>query len=261
MVQVGQRLFGGICSEKGKFMNFGKKVFVSMMKKGYELIVVIVLILPTLVHAQSNDVPPTFILEGGYASRTGLSVAKNTCALVNVRDLEAVIESIKRETPVFSACEVVTFAFDVMSLLSTSKVDAICYQSPGPVLGMSHVTFCITQDAVYKIKQPRETRRYTMSISRIPRTEELDQELQLFETTPRPVLKNRGFLSFDGTYGFYVRRRSDHAFTCTFFKYLPEDSRPYLPKENAFLHLRSRLEELMVKPVVWSDGSVSPTWP
>lgn len=169
-------------------MNFEQKVFVNMMKKGYELIIIIRLVLPVMAYAQSNDVLPTFILEGGYASRTGvktdLSGTENTYASVNVHDLESVIKSIKKEAPNFSDCEVVTFAFDVMSLISTSKVDAICYQSPGPVLGMSHVSFCITQDAVYKIKQPRETKRYTMSISRIPRTKELDQELQRFETTP-----------------------------------------------------------------------------
>lgn len=235
-----------------------------MTKKGCGLIIAIALVLPVMIHAQSNDVLPTFILEGGYASRAGvkadLSSTENTCASVKVRDLEAVITSIKKETPIFSDCEVVTFAFDVMSLLSTSKVDAICYQSPGPVLGMSHVSFYITQDAIYKIKQPCETSRYTMSISRIPRTKELDQELQRFETTPRPV-SNRFFVSYGGTYGFYVRRTPDHAFSCTFFRYLPGDSGHDLPKENAFLHLLDRLEELMVKPVVWSDGSVSPTWP
>jgi hypothetical protein len=165
--------------------------------------------------------------------------------------------------------EQVRFLFDLMSLLSTSRVEVICFKSSGIDANRGHLSFWVTGDMVYKIKHPvyLSSEKYTLSLFKTVRTNAFNSEFGAFESVP---LKKSLLYAVDVPCGFYTRRVPDGTFHSIYFPIVVEESPPIRPPEGAkdiyvfdpplkiyaFNKLFNTLSALMEKPVVWSnDGT------
>ena len=188
--------------------------------------------------------------------------------------------------------EQLRFIFDMMSALSTSKVEVICYQGLG--FGPESLVYWMTGEAVYKMNFPRDVFlergpfigrdgkkvcypfKYNLSISKTVRTKTFDTELEAFESIPG---KRSGIRAVDAPCGFYARRKSDGTFESIYFPVvtswkvpIPDDAdderkemmkvlneRARTDKMCVFSCLLERFGEWMEKPVVWSDDDIPRT--
>ena len=173
--------------------------------------------------------------------------------------------------------EQIRFLFDLMGIISTSKVSVICHKSSGANANEGNLSFWITDDAVYKIHHPVMPffNKYSLSLSKSPRTSAFDSELIAFEV----ISLQEGWIGgHNAPRGFYVKRMPDGTFESVFFHQLPPGSlanpkdrkmefdlkqpqkNPAVPiKVSTFNHLLKTFDELMEKPVVWSDDGTPRT--
>ena len=161
--------------------------------------------------------------------------------------------------------------FDLMSLIPASKVEMICFK----YTCMSHegiLSFWVTDDAVYRITIPHFLEDSPLSIAKTVRATTFNTELDAFESVPLTKYASGGF---DVPRGFYVRRTLDGTFESIYFpaitKEFPDTVRPEkardLTKDTrgspekiiAFDRLLQTFDELMGKPVLWSNGGVPRT--
>ena len=134
------------------------------------------------------------------------------------------------------------------------------------------LSFWVTADAVYRIKTPLFLEDYPLSIAKTARTNTFNTELDAFESVPLTKQASGGF---DVPRGFYVRRTLDGTFESIYFpailKDFPEmvtpqeardltkDARVSPEKMFVFNRLLQTFDELMGKPVLWSNDGVPRT--
>jgi len=175
--------------------------------------------------------------------------------------------------------EQIRFLFGLMGSITTSKVEVICYRHSGMDLSEGALSFWITDNAIYRIRNPVFLwDKYALSLAKTVRTKTFDTELNVFDSVP---LTKSTLNTLDVPFGFYVRRILDETFESVYFPIIVEDTpaekiqmmydKAYsgtgipleqlrdninVPKISAFNHLLKTFDELMEKPVVWSnDGT------
>jgi len=169
-------------------------------------------------------------------------------------------------------------AFEAMALLSTSKVEVICYRNSSFSHwgSQKHHLFWITDDAVYKMSITNQVKSITKAM-RPPKT--LDAELDVFESAPFDKLV---FYSDCPQTGFYIRRAPSETFESIYFpilfsghtkliSYSDKIPKEVIDKLNAtrgsnaskilaFDQLLKNLDLLMDnKPVIWASNDLPTT--
>jgi len=232
--------------------------------KNYYLICLLVFVLPIIALPQFTALPPSI---SSYESDYQAVLDSIRTAAAN--DWQG---NIQRAEPKPASLR---FLFDVMSGISTSKVEVICFRSSGSNANAGILSFWITHDAIYRIRYPVTfLDNYSLSLSKIPRMKTIELELDAFESVS---LTKERFYTDTPPSGFYLRRKPSGTFECVYFHQIIISFENFVtPKETltedktlnellsdlvaqkvlAFNHLLKTLDELTRKPTVWSnDGT------
>jgi len=168
-------------------------------------------------------------------------------------EIEASEKSFPRDT-----LQHVSWLFNVMSIISTSKVEVICFCSSGFNARSEILLFWLTRDSVYRTTlsvRPSFSRPNNplLSVSQTWRTKTFDATLDAFEDIPFRQDPLFSLFISDAPHGFYVRRTPNGVFDGLYFSMVTfEDTGN--PKVPSFARLLKIFDQLMEKNITWKDG-------